>query len=121
MRIGRQLDERPIFVTGANGFIGSHLTEKLVEYGGDVIVEANASLILDVGQAAGYRGDVDVVQRRERDRPGDSDVDALLADYSKLHEETGWEPEVSPRDGVRDTIEWFETNRERWWGRVDWT
>jgi dTDP-glucose 4,6-dehydratase len=45
---------------------------------------------------------------------------ALRVGYSKLHEETGWEPKVSWEEGVRRTIDWFAAHPERWHGRVDW-
>lgn len=37
-----------------------------------------------------------------------------------LHEETGWEPEISWREGARKTINWYAENTETWMGRVDW-
>jgi len=45
---------------------------------------------------------------------------ALRVGYDKLHAETGWEPRVSWEEGLRRTIAWYATNRERWAGRVDW-
>ena len=78
------------------------------------------NLILEVGRAEGYWGEIEVVQRRERYRPGDSDVEALVADYGKLHALTGWEPTVSDRTGIRRTIEWFANNRREWRCRIDW-
>lgn len=41
--IREQLEGRPVMVTGANGFVGSHLTEKLVELGAHVHVFVRAS------------------------------------------------------------------------------
>ncbi|MDF9745862.1 GDP-mannose 4,6-dehydratase [Natrinema salsiterrestre] len=36
MNLETQLSERAVFVTGADGFVGSHLVDTLVEYGADV-------------------------------------------------------------------------------------
>jgi len=79
-----------------------------------------AETILDVGRREGHWTDPEIVQREERFRPGESDVEELRADCQKLGELTGWEPEVSRREGVRRTIQWYADNRSRWLGRVDW-
>jgi len=42
-RIKELLDGRPVFVTGADGFFGSHLTEKLLELGAHVHVLVRAT------------------------------------------------------------------------------
>ncbi|PYZ02746.1 hypothetical protein C8039_05285 [Halogeometricum sp. wsp3] len=36
MDLKAELDDRPVFVTGADGFVGSHLVDTLVEYGANV-------------------------------------------------------------------------------------
>lgn len=41
--LAKEFKSRTVFVTGADGFIGSHLTEKLVEYGADVRVFVRAT------------------------------------------------------------------------------
>ncbi len=89
-------------------------------YGESVSMREWAGLILDVGSEHGYWDDPEIVQDEDRYRPGDSDVEELLADYRKLHEETGWEPQVSWREGVRRTIDWYANNKLAWDGRVDW-
>ncbi len=47
-KIKEILKGRPVFITGANGFVGSYLTEKLLEYGANVhvFVRATSSGIL---------------------------------------------------------------------------
>lgn len=37
MMFKEELEGRKILVTGANGFVGSHLVDKLVEHGADVV------------------------------------------------------------------------------------
>ncbi len=43
MNLKSRFAERPVFVTGADGFVGSHLTEQLVEFGADVHVFVRAT------------------------------------------------------------------------------
>ncbi len=42
------------------------------------------------------------------------DVDRLQANYFKLSQLTGWEPETSFAEGVRQTVEWFNDNGKKW-------
>jgi dTDP-glucose 4,6-dehydratase len=46
------------------------------------------------------------------DRPGHDRRYAL--DWSKLHDELGWEPQVAFDRGIADTIRWYADNRS-WW------
>jgi len=94
--------------------------EYVYGYGENISMQEWTDLILDVGTEEGYWERPEVIQREERYRPGDSDVEELLVGYEKLHEETGWEPEVLWREGVSRTIEWYADNRRKWLGRVDW-
>jgi len=80
-----------------------------------------ATLILRVGEEAGYWPAREIVSVSERYRPGASEVIALRVGYEKLHSETGWNPVVSWEDGIRRTIEWYGANRRRWLGRIDWS
>jgi dTDP-glucose 4,6-dehydratase len=89
-------------------------------YGENISMREWTEKILDVGEEQGYWDGVEVVQRDERFRPGDSDVEELRVGYEKLNEETGWQPQVKWREGVRRTIEWYAGNKRQWYGRVDW-
>ena len=89
-------------------------------YGQNISMREWADTALEVGNEHGYWDAPEIVQSGDRFRPGDSDVEELLVGYEKLHEETGWEPQVSWREGLRRTIDWYATNRESWYGRVDW-
>jgi dTDP-glucose 4,6-dehydratase len=80
-----------------------------------------ASLILHIGEDAGYWGERELVCVPERYRPGGTDVMALKVGYQKLNRETGWEPRVSWEEGISRTIAWYAANRDRWLGRVDWS
>ncbi|WP_121820761.1 GDP-mannose 4,6-dehydratase [Halostella salina] len=94
--------------------------EYVYGYGENISMRDWTNLILDVGAEEGYWERPEIVQREDRYRPGDSDVEELKVGYEKLHAETGWEPTVSWREGVRQTIEWYAENPETWAGRVDW-
>lgn len=89
-------------------------------YGENISMREWANLILEVGSEHAYWEHPEIVQEEERFRPGDSDVEELRVGYGKLHEETGWEPEISWREGIRRTIDWYANNRDSWYGRVDW-
>jgi dTDP-glucose 4,6-dehydratase len=94
--------------------------EYVYGYGENISMRDWTELILDVGTEEGYWERPEIVQRDDRFRPGNSDVEELLVGYEKLHEETGWEPKVSWREGVRRTIDWYAINKSSWYGRVDW-
>jgi dTDP-glucose 4,6-dehydratase len=110
--------------------VRGHLTVAAQGVPGDVYVYGQGEnismrdwcdLILSTGAAHGFwPGDRHIVTNEARLRPGATDVVALRVGYSKLHEETGWEPKVSWADGVLRTIRWYAENRKRWLGRVDW-
>lgn len=89
-------------------------------YGENISMQGWADTILEVGSEHGYWDAPEIVQDEDRFRPGDSDVEELLVGYKKLNEETGWEPEVSWREGIHQTINWYANNEQSWYGRVDW-
>jgi len=89
-------------------------------YGQNISMQEWAELTLEVGSEQGYWKNPEIIQDDDRFRPGDSDVEELLVGYEKLHEETGWEPQVSWREGLHRTIDWYSNNRDSWYGRVDW-
>ena len=89
-------------------------------YGENISMRKWAELIFEVGNREGYWESPDIVQDEARFRPGDSDVEELLVGYEKLNQKTGWTPQVQRREGIRQTIEWYAQNRNKWLGRVDW-
>ena len=48
-----------------------------------------------------------VSEAPERMRPSSSEVMRLVADASRLHELTGWEPSRTLEEGLAETIAWF--------------
>lgn len=46
----------------------------------------------------------------DRLRPSKSEVNELICDYSKANELIGWEPKVSLREGLAQSIEFIESN-----------
>jgi dTDP-glucose 4,6-dehydratase len=94
--------------------------EYVYGYGENISMRDWANLLLEVGSEGGYWESPEIVQRDDRYRPGDSDVEELLVGYEKLNEKTGWEPKISWREGAKQTIEWYAENPEKWHGRVDW-
>ncbi|WP_424002668.1 GDP-mannose 4,6-dehydratase [Haloarcula salina] len=99
---------------------GSPGEQYVYGYGENISMREWTETILDVGAEHDYWERPEIVQEDDRYRPGDSDVEELLVGYEKLNEETGWEPHVSWRDGIRKTIDWYANNKPAWYGRVDW-
>lgn len=50
----------------------------------------------------------EIVSEDLRKRPKKSEVERLLCDNGLIQKLTGWKPEVSLRDGLMKTIEWFK-------------
>ncbi|MEZ4774563.1 MAG: SDR family NAD(P)-dependent oxidoreductase [Bacteroidia bacterium] len=51
---------------------------------------------------------VKIVPDTHRIRPQNSEVMRLMGSHKKLHEYTGWVPETSFEEGLRQTIEWYD-------------
>jgi NAD dependent epimerase/dehydratase len=64
-----------------------------------------ADLILEITGS-----DAEIVEDSNRVRPEASEVFELIADATKLRELTGWEPQVTLRDGLARVAEWIERN-----------
>jgi len=111
---------------GARGHIHATLFGKpgdLYVYGSgkNISMKAWYELIISVGKKEGYWGDKQLkINEKARGRLGKSEVEELRVDYRKLHKLTGWKPEYSWEEGIKETIKWYAENRERWIGRIDW-
>jgi NAD dependent epimerase/dehydratase len=46
-----------------------------------------------------------------RVRPGKSEVERLMGCNEKIHRLTGWHPEYTLKQGIRETIEWFRDEK----------
>jgi NAD dependent epimerase/dehydratase len=55
-----------------------------------------------------------VEEDTSRVRPTGSEVERLLADASLANRELGWKPEVDLEEGLKRTIEWIQSNQERY-------
>jgi dTDP-glucose 4,6-dehydratase len=49
------------------------------------------------------------------DRPGHDRRYAI--DFSKIERELGWRPSISFEEGIRRTVEWYQTHQE-WWRKI---
>jgi dTDP-glucose 4,6-dehydratase len=73
-------------------------------------VEASIEEIADL--ALELTGKPESLKTIVPDRPGHDR--RYLLDSSKLRKELGWEPEISWKDGLRETVEWSAAHRD-WW------
>ena len=58
--------------------------------------------------------EVKIVVDESRIRPGRSEVGALKADYTRLKNATGWQPQVSYEEGLKITIDWIEKHLDQY-------
>jgi NAD dependent epimerase/dehydratase len=68
----------------------------------EISIEDTVQLIAQIMDA-----DIEILTDEVRLRPEKSEVERLWGDNSKLEELTGFKPEISLRDGLERTIEWF--------------
>lgn len=50
-----------------------------------------------------------ILSQDDRVRPRESEVERLVCDNTLINELTGWKPTVSLDEGIRKTIEWFQS------------
>lgn len=77
-------------------------TEINIATGTEVTMKETLELIADIMEAP-----VEYVVDPERLRPSKSEVRRLCGDNSRIRTLTGWEPQVTLRQGLARTIEWF--------------
>ena len=56
--------------------------------------------------------DIKIIIDKKRLRP--LDVDKLQCDYSKIRSLTDWRPNVDIKDGLKNTINWYNENGKMW-------
>ena len=87
-------NHKKILVTGGAGFIGSHLCEKLLVEGHEVICVDN--------YFTGSKSEL-VYESIPDDDPKQRQPDITLA-----KEKLNWEPKIKKNDGLKRTIQYFE-------------
>ena len=65
-------------------------------------------LVKQIGKIMNVEVNVEIDQKRLR--PGKSEVERLLCNSEKAYELTGWKPEFTLEEGLKDTIEWLKDN-----------
>lgn len=92
-----------------NGFIAlarcDEAIGKVVNIGSgqEISIEALANLIINL-----VNPNAAIVTEDVRKRPEKSEVARLVCDNSLIKKLTGWNPQVSLKDGIMKTIEWFK-------------
>jgi dTDP-glucose 4,6-dehydratase len=84
MQLASQFADRPVFVTGGDGFVGSHLTEKLVDFGADVHVFVRATSSGELNNIAHLQGDVTIHRGDLRDQHSVRVALSALKEYSEI-------------------------------------
>lgn len=64
-----------------------------------------------VGDIMGY-DEIKIITTSERLRK--FDIEKFCCDPTKIFRETDWRPEISFREGIRRTIDWFKSNDMHW-------
>ncbi|AOW80035.1 dTDP-glucose 4,6-dehydratase [Halodesulfurarchaeum formicicum] len=82
MDLESKLAGRPVFVTGADGFVGSHLTEKLVEYGAEIHVLVRATSSGELNNIRQFSEDVTVHRGDLRDKHSVKEALSVMTKYS---------------------------------------
>jgi len=77
-------------------------------FGFDYSIEEIANMI---GEIMGY-DKIEIVVDKARLRP--LDVDRLCCNYFKLHQLTGWRPQIDIEEGLKRTVDWFLEHGNKW-------
>ncbi len=77
-----------------------------------------ATSVMDIaGMILSHTGKASELIEHTPERPGQ--VEKHVADFSKAKEILNWEPEVSLKQGLSETVDWYRNNR-KWWERMLW-
>jgi nucleoside-diphosphate-sugar epimerase len=84
-----------------------------ISNGKDISIGELTQTLIDV-----INPEAKIVTDENRVRPERSEVTRLLGDNTLISKLTGWKPEVSLRDGIKMTVEWFKNtenlSRYKW-------
>lgn len=89
-------------------------------FGQDISNRNWAHMIVRVGNEMGAWDEREIVIDASRFRPGTTEIQRLGVDYSTFSLDTGWKPEYSREQGIRETIAYYRDARAQWWGMQDW-
>ncbi|WGS66030.1 NAD-dependent 4,6-dehydratase LegB [Marinitoga aeolica] len=97
----------------ANGFITVGLHEKTI---GDVY-NLGTGKEISIGNLAKkiielIGKDVEIITDKERLRPEKSEVERLLSNPEKAMKLTGWKPQYTLEEGLKETINWIKENMQ---------
>lgn len=76
-------------------------------YGKEISIDDLAKTIAKI-----LNKDIEIEVDKERLRPEKSEVDRLLCDFTKAKKLTGWNPEFSLEEGLKETIKWFKEHNK---------
>jgi UDP-glucose 4-epimerase len=116
---GSQLRDFTYVSDAVDAFLSAALTEPA--YGRPLNVGGQEPVsLLDVAklchEIAGAGGEVETVPwPAERKK---IDIGSIYLDHSQLTELTGWEPQVSLREGLERTIAFYKEHGEHYWGEA---
>lgn len=86
-----------------------HVEGEVINIGSGVEISIGG-LIEQISKIIGI--DVNIVQEKQRVRPGKSEVERLLCDNRKVKKLTDWETKYPLEKGLQETISWVEKNME---------
>lgn len=86
-----------------------HVEGEVINIGSGVEISIG-DLVEQISNIIGI--DVNIVQEKQRVRPGKSEVERLLCDNRKVKKLTDWETKYPLEKGLQETISWVEKNME---------
>ena len=94
------------------GFLEIFMSDSLFGTSTNIGMNQEISIGDLVNKIARFMGsEVSIVSESNRIRPGNSEVDRLMCDNSKLLASTNWKPDYNLEKGLVETIEWIKTNK----------
>ena len=81
INIDSQLEDRPVFVTGADGFVGSHLTDRLVEAEANVHIFVRATSSGELKNIRHQTEDLTIHRGDLRDKHSVKQALSVLSEY----------------------------------------